>query len=532
MNNLSRFRRLLRNFSPKQIKVASIITAALITVFCSATAYYYFTTPPNAIIVTTSEFPPGLSTNFTLNSLTDYVVAHLQEMVVVADSSDVKNMAQQEGLGPRLVKQNLIPIRASTNSPSPIFNLKWKGVDLNLCRALGTSLRAKGFLELGVIGVPQGGWRLTALLKEWPNFKFSGTAPREGGACSDFEKCADDLTEQILRSLDNRRLLNFYIKQNTEEANHRILDLYQTTIPKDSLQADDLVAWGNAFYGLGQLGEAMEKYQEALEKDSNSCSAHVARAFVYYRRPHGTQTQLLADLRLAEQDFRTGIACDPRNEFTRASLCHTLLQEWRLESKNSKTPNDRLLVEAKEHCEKALEVNPQFVIAAVNLGYVLYRQGKHEGALRHFENLSQRYPTNSALFLNYGFLLYLEYLRDNDVETLKQATAQTLQSWKLDQNNDAAANNLGYFYYEQGDYAQAVDFWKKTNALNTSDPDGIAGLALASYKLGDPKTAVILLSRAIQIEPHYGDPTYLKLNSSWSDRAASDLTKLIRLLRR
>lgn len=175
-------------------------------------------------------------------------------------------------------------------------------------------------------------------------------------------------------------------------------------------------------------------------------------------------------------------------------------------------PDGQLLVEAQQQCQKALEINPKFVIAGVNIGYILYQQGRHEDALNHFEQLSQRYPTNSALFVNYGFLEYREYLRSKNAEALSQATAHTLQSWNLDHNSDVAADNLGYFYYEQGDYAQAVDFWKKANALSTSDPDCIAGLALGTYKLGNQGTAITLLTRAIQIDSHYRDPNYLKDN--------------------
>ena len=515
----------LRHFSSKEI--AGIATAALITVFCAVTAYYYFTTPSKAIVVTAADFPAGLSTNFTADNFTDHVVARLQKMTELADSSDVDDMARQEGLGPRAVRQTLIPIRALSNAPSPVFNRKWKGVDFNFCRSLGISLRAKQFLELGVIGLPEKGWRLGALLKERPHFlaKLAGSAPNVGGSCADFEKCADDLTEQILRLLDNRRLLNFYIKTNTEDANRQILDLYQTTIPPASLQADDLVAWGNALYGLGEFDQALQKYQDALYQNPNSCPARVARGFLYYRRPHGTE--LLADLQRAEQDFRSGIDCDPKNEFTQTSLCHTLLQKWR----HSKNRDDQWLVEAKAHCDKALEINPQFVVAAVNIGYILYRQEKYLDALQHFDNLAHRYPTNSALFLNYGFLLYLEYLKDESKETLKRAATQTLQSWNLNQNSSAAANNLGYFYYELDDYAQAVVFWKKANALNPADADSVAGLALGSSKQGDQRAAITLLSRAIQMDSNYGDPTYLRKNKYWSNRAASDLTALIKLRR-
>lgn len=522
MTNSGRFTRLFQTFSLKRITLAA--TVVLTVVLCCVTAYYYFTTPSNAIVVTTTDFPAGLSPNFTLSNFSDQVVSQLQKMIEVADSKDMADTVRLEGLGSRAVKQTLIPIRALSNAPSPAFSLKWKGVDLNFCRSIGTSLRAKKYLELTVIGVPQGGWRLMASLKEQPNFlaQLAGSAPQAGGACSDFEKCAVDLTEQILRSLDSRRLLSFYIRTKTPDANNRILDLYQK-IPAP-LQADDLVAWGNAFYGLHQYDQALEKYQEALVKDPNSCPALAARGFVYYSRPHQGR-QELADLQHAEQDFRKGISCDPRNVFTRTSLCHTLLQEW----VKTRNPDAHLLVEAKEHCEKALEIDPQFVRAAVNLGYVLYRQEKHEDALKLFDHLSQRHPTNSALFLNYGFLLYLEYLKNKSEDVLKQATFQTLQSWKLDQNSDIAADNLGYLYYEQGDYPQAVDFWKKASALNTTDPDCIAGLALGTYKLGDPGKAFTLLSSAIQIDSHYGDPAYLRENNNFSERAASDLAELIRL---
>ncbi len=113
---------------------------------------------------------------------------------------------------------------------------------------------------------------------------------------------------------------------------------------------------------------------------------------------------------------------------------------------------------------------------------------------------------------------------------LKQATEETIKSWNLNQRGYVAANNLGFFYYEQGDFTQAVDFWRKANLLNTGDPDCIAGLALGVFKLEDPQAAVKLLSHAIQLDAHYRDPAYLKQNNDWSSRAASDLAEILKLV--
>jgi tetratricopeptide (TPR) repeat protein len=510
----------------KYIKPAGIFAAAMVGLFCAVTGYYYRTTPLSAIVVSADDSATGLSTSPTPDALINHVVAHLQQMILVADSSDITSIARQEGLGPRSVRETVVPIRALSSGPSPVFDRKWNGVTFNFCRALGTSLKAKRFLELEIIGFGTA-WRLAALLKDRPQFlaRSVGSAPRLGGPCLDFEKCVDDLAEQAQRVLDYPRLLNFYIKTNTEDANRQILDLYQTTVTNSSLGADDLVAWGNAFYGLGQFDQALQKYQEALEKNGSFCPARIARGFLYYSRPHGSQ--VLADLRRAEADFRTGTACDQNNEFAHTNLCNTLLREWT----NSPHPNSQLLVEAQQQCEMALQIKPQFVVAAVNIGYILYRQGQREAALRYFDDLSQRYPTDSALFLNYGFLLYREYLATGGDEMLKQATEETLRSWNLNhQSSYVAANNLGFFYYELGDFPQAVDFWRKANVLNTTDPDCIAGLALGVFKLGDPSAAVKLLSRAILLDPHYRDPAYLKQNNDWSNRAASDLGENLKLL--
>jgi tetratricopeptide (TPR) repeat protein len=496
------------------------VTAAAVIIFALMVVYYYVKTPAAAIVVSCDDFPPSLSLSFSTDALIDRVVNHLQDMISAADSGVINELGRREGLGPRAVAQKVLPITASSRVPSPVFDQKWKGVDLNFARRLGIYLKTKKLLELRVIGAPQNGWRILAFAKERPVYspQQTGTAPRGGGQCSDFESCANDVAEQTLRFLDPARLLNYYIKLDTESSNRQILDLYQNVISAKS--TDDLVAWGNAYFALHRYDDALQKYQEALGNKDEGCAARIARGFLYYGRPHGKQ--LLSDLRLAEQDFRWGVNCDSKNKFAHTDLCNTLIREWA----NSNSPSIQLLQEAQDHCGKALESDPRFVIAAVNIAYSLYRQGKHNESIAYFDTISQQYPTDSALFANYGYFLYLGYLSGKK-DNLRAAIEKTEQAFKLDPESYAAANNLGFFYYEDEEYQRALAFWEKADPLRGDDADAVAGQALALFKLNREQDGILMLQKAVSLNALYRDPTFLKKHNDWSDRAAADLAILI-----
>jgi len=505
-------------------KLTVLATVLAIIAFGCTFAYYYFTTNPRAVVVECDDFPSGVSAPFTPDAVIDRVVAHLDDMITTADSSVLSLRTRQDSLAPGPIRQTVVPIPL-TPVPSPVFNQVWKGLTLNLARRLGISLRVRRFLEIELIGVPQGGWRLTAYLKERPKYfpVSAGSAPHPSGPCVDLESCANELGEQVLRILDSRRLLNYYIKLDTQDANQSILDLYGNAIPSGELTVDDFVAWGNAYFRLQRYDDALEKYQRALENDNQSYTAHLARGLLYYSRPH--ETHLVDDLGAAERDFKWAISQRADDAIAQGNLCSTLIREWA----NSSGHNPALLTEAKRHCDRAIELDPHLVAAAVNIGYITYRSGRRAEALRYFENLSQKYPTDPSLFVNYGFFLYREYLAGN-TDALSQAVEKTLKSWTLNPHGYVAANNLGFFYYEQQDFPHALEFWERANLLVGDDADCLAGLALGKFKSGDQQGATAAILRAIRVDSHYRDPNYLKNNNDWSDRAAGDLAVLLRLV--
>jgi tetratricopeptide (TPR) repeat protein len=493
------------------------VTGLMILIFAAMTGYYYVKTPAAAIVVSCDELPDSVSKSFSPDAVVDRVVDHLTDIVSAADAevTNEKALGSMEMLGPRPVAQK-VPIRAS--STIPVFSQKFKGVDLNFARRLGMYFKAKKSLELRAVGVSKDGWRLVAVLKERDDsYRQTGNAPRDGAQCSDYESCAKDVAEQSLAVIDVARLLNYYINLDTKESNRRILELYNKARAQS---AEDLLVWGNAYYALRHYDDALQKYQEALAKDKKSCAAQLARGFLYYGKPHGNHT--LADLRQAEQDFRDGVACAPLNKFAQTDICSVLIKEWR----NTPSASVQLLTEAQDHCKKALTIDARFVPAAVNIGYSLYRQGKHDEAIRYFENIAQQFPTDSSLFLNYGYCLYLEYLAGNS-NRLDEAIEETEQGMKQNPASYAAANNLGFFYYDKGNYLKALGYWEKAEPLRGDDADALAGRALALFKVGRRHEASSFIMKAIDLNVHYKDPNFVQTNYTWSRKAAADLSELI-----
>lgn len=519
MKSKGRWSRFVGFVSSNKLKFGSIATPALIIILVGAfTFYYYVTTSSATVLVMAEDFPTGFA-RFTQKDLMDVVADRLTKIVSTGQSAG-NQPTTSEGFAPIRPAQQRI-FRAVSDHPSPAFQFQWKGFSLSFCRRMGMSLKAKRVLSLRVNDASDKGWRLSAMMEGPPQYSAQriGSAPPPGGLCAEFEACAGDLAEQILGSVERKSLLDFYISQNN---NDRIVELFKTADPA-SLQASDLVMWGDALFGRKEYDKALQKYEQALIRDGNSCAALAARGYFYDR----TAKRKLDRLQQAERDLRNAVKCEPGNKFTVTSLCHTLTQEWKQQK-----DQPQLLEVARQNCQQALDIDPDFVIAATNIGYILYRQGKRAESLSFFNSFSQKHRQDSALFANYGFVLYLEYLESKDPNFLNQAIEQTYNSLNLDPANYAAANNLGFFHYEKQDYQEAVNYWNEAKSLGPEDADMIAGLALGSYKLGRKDEAIGLLRQARKVDEKIKDPNKLTGDPHfWSSQMVSDLKKLTGRLR-
>jgi protein O-mannosyl-transferase len=89
-----------------------------------------------------------------------------------------------------------------------------------------------------------------------------------------------------------------------------------------------------------------------------------------------------------------------------------------------------------------------------------------------------------------------------------QAISEYFKVLERDPNFYLANYNLGYVFYETGDYKQGAHFLKRAAALDNTDAGTFYYIAICNMKLGEVKEAEENLRRAINVDPRLVGPRY------------------------
>jgi len=505
----------------KAIKPLGLVAVLLFLCAVVGVVYYYWTTDPDTILIVTQDFPSGLNPGFGPPELTHDLLQTFHDIVSEAQAPAGSVRPKRPGQLGYQVVSIAVPPMTSMSGPLPIFDRNVKGINLALLREIGMSLKARRLLDVTVRGDAKG-FRLAAALKHRTSnvldfeTDHSWKSPQGDQDCTRLEACLPDLAEQVLKALQPRILIAHYFKRDDQEGYRALADLYETAI--SPLSAADHLGWGDALVSLKEYEKALGKYDQALQQDQSLCQADISRGIAFLSR-FGPK-----DLDRAEEAFRRAIKCDEKSAPAYNNLGNVLIRRWAAGGKRQ----PELAQEAKKHCEEALRRDPQLVAAAINTGYLLYNEGARQQAIDYFEQVKDTFPTTPAFFLNYGFLLYREYLLGKDA-LLWTALEHTTRAWTLDPKNWVTADNLAFLSYEAGHLAESVKYWQEAYRMNPKDPDVLAGLGLGLLKSGKQEDAVRFYRDALLIEPQFKDLEYLRRVHYWSPRATRDVEPLIRL---
>jgi Flp pilus assembly protein TadD len=113
-----------------------------------------------------------------------------------------------------------------------------------------------------------------------------------------------------------------------------------------------------------------------------------------------------------------------------------------------------------------------------------------------------------------GYLIYSYGQLEHTPKTNK-APALTEQSTETTLTTDSISMyiSLGLTHYQNGNYIESLTTWAKADVLSPNNPIILSNVASALIKIGQPKDAIPLLEKAIQLDPVA--PLY-KNNLKWA----------------
>jgi tetratricopeptide (TPR) repeat protein len=167
----------------------------------------------------------------------------------------------------------------------------------------------------------------------------------------------------------------------------------------------------------------------------------------------------------------------------------------------------------------ALEADPGNVRYLYNAATRHMMAGKHDDALRMFENVVQRKPDYLDARLNLG-TIYM------NMERLGDARKEFLEAVRIDSTSAMACYKLAHIYWKEGREEKAGELYTRAIDLDPQNPEIYLNLALLQLKAGGRAEARKLMERAIDVDSGYA-LTYYHLGKTYMEEG--DMEKALEL---
>lgn len=157
--------------------------------------------------------------------------------------------------------------------------------------------------------------------------------------------------------------------------------------------------------------------------------------------------------------------------------------------------NGKKFADAEQSAEKAAQLARESAdkqSAWFMLGSIFERQKKYNEAETQFRKVLEVNPENAPVLNYFGYMLADRGIR------IEEATALIERALKVDPNNGAYLDSLGWAYYKQNRLSDAEQYLRKAIERQGNDPTILGHLGDVYLKLGDTQQAATTFERALQ----------------------------------
>lgn len=163
-------------------------------------------------------------------------------------------------------------------------------------------------------------------------------------------------------------------------------------------------------------------------------------------------------------------------------------------------------LKAIEYYEKALELEPHYVDAWVNIGGALGNLGQHDEAIKAYNKAIEIKPNIAEAWFNKGNSLC-------DLEQYDKAIEAYNKAIDIKPDFAYAWHNKGSALEKDGQYEKALDAYNKAININPNFAEPWINKGVILSKLNRHKEALDVFNKAIEIEPEYAEAWFNKGNT-------------------
>ena len=274
--------------------------------------------------------------------------------------------------------------------------------------------------------------------------------------------------------------------------------------PTPTRTAQSYVLEAEAYYGQGQLDEAIAAYQQAASITPDDDAAHIRLAQMLSLRERSAE---------AVGQAKQAVLLEPSNPQALAVLCRALDAEGQyaqafdacecaIELDPTSAEAFAYLarayvdtgdwVQARQYAQEAVDLNYQSMDAHFSQGYVLEAQGRYKQAVQAYENAIVLHPRLAPLYISAGQNHRVLGQFDEAIDRFERAT-------RLDPASPVGYDQLGWTYYTAGQYSRAIDTLEQATLMAPNYTTSWGHLGIAYYVLQQYEEVVPTLEQAIRL---------------------------------